>query len=316
MNRRCGDCTLCCKLLPAPELEKPAGARCSHQRHGKGCAVYARRPWSCATWTCRWLAGDDTSDLSRPDRVHYVIDVMPDFVRVGPDSQAVPVVQVWIDPDYPDAHRDPRLRAYLARRGTRRGGRARALLVRRRSRACAAVALRRRPLARDRPGRPGRAAHNHRNHPGHSHRESRMKMTGSEVKEQPKKLTSPADREMARHMRDWQWGFMERVARQGTVWCCWWDKAGRYRDKDNPPPDDLLVCGLIGAMELLDWMGRHKDWWIVGEWSDARYAAPVSLTAAGKKALAERDRYDMEPVYGGMVEPGWQAVPLPKARAA
>ena len=27
--------------------------------------------------------------------------------------QKVPVVQIWVDPDYPDAHRDPALRAWL-----------------------------------------------------------------------------------------------------------------------------------------------------------------------------------------------------------
>jgi len=40
LMRQCGGCTLCCKLLPVPPLEKLAGQRCQHQRHGKGCAVY------------------------------------------------------------------------------------------------------------------------------------------------------------------------------------------------------------------------------------------------------------------------------------
>lgn len=30
---------------------------------------------------------------------------------------AVPVLQIWCNPAYPNAHRDPALRAYLARRG-------------------------------------------------------------------------------------------------------------------------------------------------------------------------------------------------------
>lgn len=148
-QRRCGDCQLCCKLLPMQasarhkahrtvatmveagvaslsdfagmieEFEKPAGARCPHQRHGKGCSVYAKRPFGCRTWNCRWVQKDDTADLPRPDRCHYVIDSLPDFVTAVDNTTGkhtrVPVIQVWVDPDYPDAHRDPKLRAFLAR---------------------------------------------------------------------------------------------------------------------------------------------------------------------------------------------------------
>ena len=54
------------------------------------------------------------------------------------------------------------------------------------------------------------------------------------------------------------------------------------------------------------------DWTIIGEWSGERYARPVHITAAGLEALENRRLYDMEPVRGGLVEPGWQAVPLPE----
>jgi len=114
---------------------------------------------------------------------------------------------------------------------------------------------------------------------------------------------------MARHLRDSQWAFADKVARLGTVWVCWWNK-NRHHDYNNHP-DDLEVYGLIDGIELLEWMNSHKDWWIIGEWSDDRYAAPVCLTEKGRIALAERKKYDMEPVTGGLVEPGWQATPLP-----
>jgi len=123
----------------------------------------------------------------------------------------------------------------------------------------------------------------------------------------PKKLNTKAHREMARVARNHQWEFADRVAKQGTIWLCWWNKNRRH-DYHNHP-DDLVVCGLIDGMELLEWLNSHKDWWIIGEWSDERYAAPVSLTDAGRAALAEREKYDMEPVTGGLVEPGWQAIP-------
>ncbi len=137
INRQCGSCTLCCKLLPVDDgmrasdgrvivdagFHKLAGERCPHQRHGKGCAVYNTRtmPACCRLWNCRWLVNDDTAELARPDRSHYVIDIMPDFITINfhetGKQEHIPVVQVWVDPAYPDAHRDPALRAYLDRRG-------------------------------------------------------------------------------------------------------------------------------------------------------------------------------------------------------
>lgn len=117
-TRQCGGCTLCCKLLPVRELNKKGGERCKHQRTGKGCAVYGKRdlPISCHLWSCKWLT-DDTAMISRPDRSHCVIDIMPDFVEVRDDmtgqSISIEAIQLWVDPSYRHAHRDPELRAYL-----------------------------------------------------------------------------------------------------------------------------------------------------------------------------------------------------------
>jgi hypothetical protein len=125
-TRRCGDCQLCCKLLPVRAVAKGAGERCRHQRHHKGCAVYpqlAAVAPECRLWSCRWLSGQGTEAMSRPDRSHYVIDVMPDFVTVRDEEtgrkQHLEVVQIWVDPRYPDAHRDPALRAFLEREAER-----------------------------------------------------------------------------------------------------------------------------------------------------------------------------------------------------
>lgn len=120
-RRKCGDCQLCCKLLAVKNIGKLAGERCSHQKFKVGCNVYNTpgMPPECGVWSCRWLVEDDTADQRRPDRSHLVIDIMPDYVHTPPeeDQQNVEVVQVWCDPKYPDAHRDPDFRAYAARRG-------------------------------------------------------------------------------------------------------------------------------------------------------------------------------------------------------
>jgi len=120
-KRQCGGCTACCKITPVKELDKPANTRCQHQRFQKGCAIYAKRPMSCRLWSCAWLVDPAAADLRRPDHGHMVVDILPDFVTLKygdgqPDVQ-IPVVQVWIDPAYPDAHRDPAFRAYIERRG-------------------------------------------------------------------------------------------------------------------------------------------------------------------------------------------------------
>ncbi|HEX3412850.1 MAG TPA: hypothetical protein VHT00_14115 [Stellaceae bacterium] len=102
MNRQCGDCQLCCKLLPVKELQKAAGQRCRHQKHHKGCAIYPHRPQACAEWSCRWLTDSDTTALARPDRAGYVIDMLPDEIAVTPDGGERKVylaLQIWVDGD-------------------------------------------------------------------------------------------------------------------------------------------------------------------------------------------------------------------------
>jgi hypothetical protein len=119
-RRQCGQCTLCCRLLPQAEIAKPANQRCQHQRH-TGCKIYSKRPHSCRIWSCEWLLG---APLRRPDFGHFVVDIMPDFItatREGEAPQRIPVVQVWVDPRHPDAYNDPGLRAYLAERGESAG---------------------------------------------------------------------------------------------------------------------------------------------------------------------------------------------------
>jgi hypothetical protein len=113
--RKCGDCQLCCKLLAVRELDKLTGVRCEHQRHKKGCHSYPARPESCRLWNCRWVLGQLPDGMSRPDRAHYIVDMMPDFVTVdkGDGPQNYQVVQIWVDPAYPGFHQDRHLLAYL-----------------------------------------------------------------------------------------------------------------------------------------------------------------------------------------------------------
>jgi len=116
-KRQCGDCQLCCTLVPIAELGKPAGQRCQHQCN-TGCAIYPTRPGSCRAWNCEWALGlAETDGMQRPDQVHYVIDTVLDIVTVTlPDGkEKLLVMQVWVDPNWPNAHEDPGLRDMIDR---------------------------------------------------------------------------------------------------------------------------------------------------------------------------------------------------------
>lgn len=116
MTRHCGDCQLCCRILPVGEIGKPALTRCGHQCRA-GCGIYEHRPKSCQAFSCVWLQGHDCGP--RPDRLHMVIDPMPDYVRstdnvTGVETKMV-CYQVWIDPYHPTAHRHAGFREWLNR---------------------------------------------------------------------------------------------------------------------------------------------------------------------------------------------------------
>ncbi|WP_237751583.1 hypothetical protein [Sphingobium sp. DC-2] len=77
----CGACTLCCTVMKvtAPAFVKPAHETCAHCTSG-GCAIYAGRPESCATFQCWWLGSQRMPEYSmpsnmRPDRTGVVLDL-------------------------------------------------------------------------------------------------------------------------------------------------------------------------------------------------------------------------------------------------
>ncbi len=144
---------------------------------------------------------------------------------------------------------------------------------------------------------------------------------------------------MARRERDDQWAFMERIAREGVVWMCPWDKYHRHgqrcvsqwcqsrsfteaegqwkcaqcgRIMPAIPDDKVYVFGLIGANELFHWIDSHPTWWKRGRWSNKRCASSIRLTEHGLRALRNRHHYDAEDIHGGMVEPGYVVRPLPR----
>ena len=113
--RQCGDCQLCCTLLPLTSIGKAVGERCQHQKFKHGCSIFNEfgRPLSCTMWRCHWLI-DESHAMRRPDHAGYFIDPTPDYVLVG--ERRLLAILVWVDPRRPDAHRDQTLRTFLEER--------------------------------------------------------------------------------------------------------------------------------------------------------------------------------------------------------
>jgi len=112
-GRQCGACTACCTQLPVDlgcEV-KPANVSCKHIC-SRGCRIYAGRPEPCVAWSCAWLINASTDKLRRPDQSGLVIDCQMDEILA--DGRRQMVIQVWVDPGRPDAHRDTHFRQWLS----------------------------------------------------------------------------------------------------------------------------------------------------------------------------------------------------------
>lgn len=77
-KRSCGSCSMCCKVLGIPELDKPADKWCQHCDPGNdGCTIYEDRPPVCRTFECIWLQDGKNiapvfKDSDRPDKIGIV----------------------------------------------------------------------------------------------------------------------------------------------------------------------------------------------------------------------------------------------------
>lgn len=92
LDRECGRCTLCCKVLAIKELDKPKGINCGLVQIGKGCGDYENRPPSCREFECLWLMGLLPNEF-KPRITHMVGDATSDGNRIV----------LHVDPDYPNA---------------------------------------------------------------------------------------------------------------------------------------------------------------------------------------------------------------------
>ena len=84
-TRHCGDCSLCCKVLGIPELDKPKDSWCPNFAAGIGCRVYEDRPPSCHNFSCRWLNDTSLGPEWKPSVCKMVLDSRPRMLTVHVD---------------------------------------------------------------------------------------------------------------------------------------------------------------------------------------------------------------------------------------
>jgi len=84
-QRQCGDCSLCCKVLAIPELEKPKDQWCPNFAAGSGCRIYPDRPPSCRDFVCRWLVDPTMGPEWKPSHCKLVLDAKPGLLVVHAD---------------------------------------------------------------------------------------------------------------------------------------------------------------------------------------------------------------------------------------
>lgn len=108
--RPCGECTMCCKLLPISKNEdgglgdfpfdKPAGTVCKHCAPGHGCQIFSTPgfPNLCKSYFCLWkLTGKEQvlPEDCRPDKVHAIFQ----HLKALPEFPGRRIMSVEVDPD-------------------------------------------------------------------------------------------------------------------------------------------------------------------------------------------------------------------------
>ena len=97
VGRECGECSMCCKLLPIedPELKKAAGKWCQHCHPKRGgCTIYETRPAVCRSFACVWLTTPQMGDAWWPAKSKIVV--------VGADeNDPTDNITYIVDPAFP-----------------------------------------------------------------------------------------------------------------------------------------------------------------------------------------------------------------------
>lgn len=93
----CGECTLCCKLLPIKELNKPANELCRFCSNG--CTIHDSNPAECSLFECAYFQMKKVHIDLRPDNCKVIFEKISDEVFFGtqdPDFEVTDVAKKQI----------------------------------------------------------------------------------------------------------------------------------------------------------------------------------------------------------------------------
>ena len=72
-GRACASCTLCCKVVSIPELDKAAGEWCRHCKPGRGCGIHLTRPFVCRGAYCEWMISKGLGPEWKPEKSKFAL---------------------------------------------------------------------------------------------------------------------------------------------------------------------------------------------------------------------------------------------------
>jgi len=90
----CGECTLCCDLLPIKELNKPANILCEYCELKKGCKIQETKPLECRNFDCAYYQMEKVHIDLRPDNCKVIFEKVSDRVFFGTQDPRFEVTDI------------------------------------------------------------------------------------------------------------------------------------------------------------------------------------------------------------------------------
>tara|TARA_R110000772_G_scaffold47449_4_gene108523 strand:+ start:65 stop:514 length:450 start_codon:yes stop_codon:yes gene_type:complete len=82
-KRECGECTLCCLILPIIDTQSPPNTLCKHCTLSKGCGIYDTRPNNCRNYNCEWILSDDIPMDLKPNKSHMIFEKITHTIQLA-----------------------------------------------------------------------------------------------------------------------------------------------------------------------------------------------------------------------------------------
>lgn len=73
IDRSCGTCSICCKIVAVDALNKPAHQWCVHSVPRKGCGIHGSHPDVCRVWKCGWQVMPQLDASWKPERCGFIL---------------------------------------------------------------------------------------------------------------------------------------------------------------------------------------------------------------------------------------------------